>query len=254
MESLFLAPALPSELLWFIIHSCTFPTTLIICSTRTDFLTSLITQEQAEPRYLQQQTEVLAAAPLYQVAVARHIRIVFIPTVSHLRAYLSVFSADDSKVPPPPPTSATIPHNNIKQSEQGAVKHPLLIIYGFLSLHRDTSEWSVQGLNNTSSIFVETAQRIGFQAVIIEPKTSPATTTNDSTNEEVNQAAKHYKVPPDDLSEPVPILSGSARRVGPVGGLEESGSWAGRTVDVRRVLGRWFRFQTTLPYVREGRG
>jgi hypothetical protein len=41
------------------------------------------------------------------------------------------------------------------------------------------------------------------------------------------------------LEESIPVLSGSARRAGVE--LEGSG-WAGKTVNVGRVLGRWFRF------------
>ena len=49
------------------------------------------------------------------------------------------------------------------------------------------------------------------------------------------------------LAEKVPVLSGSARRTtgldfgGGVGQGEGSG-WAGRTLEVEKVLGRWFRF------------
>jgi hypothetical protein len=56
----------------------------------------------------------------------------------------------------------------------------------------------------------------------------------------VGQGEREEKEGEDDgevLRERVPVLSGSARR-----GAEESG-WAGKTVDVGRVLGRWFRFR-----------
>lgn len=40
--------------------------------------------------------------------------------------------------------------------------------------------------------------------------------------------------------ERVPMLNGSARRAG----LEsEDGGWSGRTVEVGRILSRWFKFQ-----------
>ncbi|KAK3352721.1 hypothetical protein B0T25DRAFT_191392 [Lasiosphaeria hispida] len=232
---LFLSPALPTELLWHIIHHCSFPTTLVICSSRADFLTSLthqVAQERAaESAYDSAQdgkpaitptakTTQLLAAPLYQVAVARHIRLVFIPTVSHLRAFLSVFSIDESKVPAPP-TAASELHGSSTTASQ---KKPLLFIYGFLDLHRDTSEWSVQGLSNTAAVLVETAMRVAFQPAVVEVR----------THEEVGASLDEL------LAEKVPVLSGSARRTGP--DLGGSG-WTGRTVDVKRVLGRWFRFQ-----------
>jgi hypothetical protein len=222
----FWSPALPVELLSYIIHSCVYPTTLIVCSSRAGFILSLVedSKDREKTEELDDganavpatgQASRLLAAPLYQVAVARHIRILFIPTVSHLRAFLSVFSPADSKVPEPPghDTRALLKH-----------KPPLLLIYGFLALHRDTSEWSVQGLSNSAAIFVETAKRLDFRAIAVEPGDS----SEDGTEMQFI------------LEEETPILSGAMRRTGP--DLAEGG-WAGRTVPVRRVLGRWFGFQ-----------
>jgi hypothetical protein len=211
---LFLSPAFPTELLWHIIHNCAFPTTLIVCSSRADFISSLTHQIGNDTRKEMEGAQLLAA-PLYLVAVAKHIRLVFLPTVSHLRAFLSVFSVQDSKVSAPPLTTSA---NGKPQ------RSPLLLIYGFLDMHRDTSEWSVQGLSNTTAVFVETARRVGFQAVAVEPKSQNAP-----------------DVGMDDLlTERLPVLSGSSRRDGPA---LEGGGWTGRTVDVRRVLERWFHFQ-----------
>jgi hypothetical protein len=242
----FLSPALPTELLWHIVHHCTFPSTLVVCSSRVEFLSAASRQikHQKHPLHSARGAEYeeaadeggqeanlkegqlprpsstadaraaqLLTAPLYQVAVARHIRVVFVPTVSHLRAYLTVFSVADSKVAAPPSPAHGV---------GTAPKQPLLLIYGLLDLHHSTSEWSVQGISNTAAIFVETARRIGFQAVAVEPRTYWGTQMEAL------------------LAERMPILSGSARRAGP--DLEGSG-WTGRTVDVRSVLKRWFRFQ-----------
>ncbi|KAK5661160.1 hypothetical protein OQA88_11051 [Cercophora sp. LCS_1] len=215
---LFLSPALPSELVWFIVHHCSHPTTLLICSSREDFLSSTVQQMQTqagsspEGSHPDPKATQLVATPLYQVAVARHIRVAFIPTVSHLRAFLSIFSVANSKVSAPPPSA---------NGATASPKAPLLLLYGFLDLHRDTSEWSVQGVSNTAAVLVEAATRVGFQAVVVEPQ------PNGSDSEGL-------------LTERMPILSGSARRTG--AGLEGNG-WTGKTGDVRRVLGRWFRFQ-----------
>ena len=86
-----LSPALPSELLAYIITKHTFPTTLIICSSREEFLASLIQDTQVDDTLVTERDEpepetrpspqrLLLAAPLYQVAIARHIRMVFLPT------------------------------------------------------------------------------------------------------------------------------------------------------------------------------
>ncbi|GAB1319635.1 hypothetical protein MFIFM68171_09845 [Madurella fahalii] len=282
---LFLSPALPSELLQFIIHHCDYPTTLIICSDRTEFLSSLTqdlvhqhqhenqprhkppnpataqqatadlhpiqdrdrpcpTQEssQAEsptsasephnqpvhaPSTLQPQPQPqrppepqpkttphpLLIPSLSQTAAARHIRTVFVPTVTHLRAFLSVFSPAPSNAPPPPRPPAAAPRGS------GAGQRPLglLLAYNFLPLHRHTSEWSVQGLSSTAAGLVEAAWREGVRAVVCEERRMDGEGGGDM------------------LGERVPVLS--------AGGNIRRERWVGKTVEVRRVLGRWFRFE-----------
>ena len=236
---LILSPALPPELLSYIVTQHSYPTTLLICCSRADFVSALVNdvQEQVtadvedaangqhfpKPAFetlnsSQTAAARLLSAPLYQVAVARHIRMVFIPTVSHLRAFLSIFSIEDSKVGAPPPQASG-------RADSGSSRKspPLLVAYGFLGLHRDTSEWSAQGVSNTAAGLVETAKRLRFQPVIVEPRSQQA----DVDFEE-------------ELDQLVPVLSGSARKFGP--DMEDLG-WTGRTVDLRRVLGRWFRLE-----------
>jgi hypothetical protein len=217
------SPALPSELLSYIVDYQNYPSTILICSTQEEFVSSLIqdvqkqvseneteTAAHQEPNSKLSKSISLLGTPLQQIAVSRHIRTVFIPTVSHLRAYLSVFKPDESGIPKPPslrPTSQARP--------------PVLLAYGFLQLHRDTSEWSAQGICNTASTFVEMANRFSFQPVIVERRSDGA-----------NQ--RDFRLL---LADPIPIPSGSAR--------DEDGSWIGRTVTAKQVLGRWFRFQNS---------
>ncbi|KAI1656755.1 hypothetical protein F4813DRAFT_124836 [Daldinia decipiens] len=237
---LLLSPALPSELLTYILTHHVHPTTLIICSSRLEFLASLsdhVLPETANPDGVapdehpaetstsattpeiqdvkQEQTRQqhrLLSSPLYQVATSRHIRVVYIPTVTHLRAYLTVFSPDDSKVPVPP-----------AGFNSSGTYTPCIILYGFLEMHRDTSEWSAQGLGNSTSALVELGYRLSWQTIVIEPR-------------------KHSSAFPfeDSLRENVPFLSGGGRRLGPDA---EAGGWTGRTVEVGRVMKRWFDFQ-----------
>ena len=227
-------PALPSELLSFIISQCAYPTTLVICTSKADFISGLVTDirhqtnpesdlsrthQGGEPPHERpnphEQSSSIASdllqAPLYQVAIARHIRLVFIPTVSHLRAFLSVFSPHDSKIPAPPETTP---------DGGPGKKLRLLLVYGFLDLHHYTSEWSAQGLSSTAAILVEAGKRVDFQAIIVEARKAEGG---------------------DELAEFIPVLGGSARRMG----LDmDEGVWSSRTVQVRRVLGRWFRFRS----------
>lgn len=196
---LLLKPTPPTDLLTQILHQTTHPTTIIICCTRADFLASIPSQPNANQ---------LQACPLHQVAIARHLRLLFVPTVSHLRAYLGIFDGPsaDSKVPPPPPD---ISH--------AAAKQPSLIVYNFLALHRDTSEWSAQGLSATAAAVVDAARRKGFRAVLVD-------------------------APYQDEEDMVPILRTSAARAGGrEDGGEEGETWTGRRVPVMSVLGRWFK-------------
>ncbi|KLU86006.1 hypothetical protein MAPG_05025, partial [Magnaporthiopsis poae ATCC 64411] len=137
-----LSPALPSELISYILGQHKYPTTLVVCIPRADFISAFLdeaageiraetlplpsspeqpdgnttkgpaeqheqhdSQQEPHPEGVAQPTgraDAAAAAthrarailstPLRQTAVARHIRTVFVPTVSHLRAFLSVFS------------------------------------------------------------------------------------------------------------------------------------------------------------------
>ncbi|RYP28423.1 hypothetical protein DL767_007231 [Monosporascus sp. MG133] len=236
-----LSPALPSELLSYVLDHHAHPTTLIICSPRSDFLASLaeefgsdgvasnrdLDEREGEPPAEEEEGEQqaksgdrvrhrLLSSPLYQVAASRHIRTVYIPTVTHLRAYLSVFSPGDSKVAPPPARFAA-----------KLTMRPHLVLYGFLDLHRDTSEWSAQGLGNSAAALVELGHRLAWDVAVIEPRRP------DSGGGLLEGM----------LSEPVPILSSGGRRFG----LDsEEGGWSGRRVQVGRVLMRWFRFRRGL--------
>ncbi|KAK2614194.1 hypothetical protein N8I77_001043 [Diaporthe amygdali] len=238
LTPLILSPALPSELLTYIIRHQQHPTTLIICSSQAAFLNSLVADAQESLEAASDESQApslspLLSGPLYQVAIARHIRMIFVPTVSHLRACLSVFTTKDSRVPPPPPTTA-----------QGQARtSPLLLVYGFLALHRDTSEWSAQGISSTATNLVEAARRVRFRAVVVD---SPRVAAQDEDGTEEldtvddGDGVVGSKTEQMFLSEEVPVLSASARRTG--ADLDEA-DWTGRTVTLMRVLGRWFRYR-----------
>jgi hypothetical protein len=123
----------------------------------------------------------LLANTIHQAAVARHIRVLITPTVSHLRALLTTFSLtpgwespDDSTIPPPPSVYV--------DSSQGLPprmcpvcgipeREALLVAYGLVDAHRGTSEWSSQGVGATVSILVDAcAVPRGLRAVVVEPR------------------------------------------------------------------------------------
>lgn len=213
-----LSPATPSELLGFIISHCRYPTTLVIGCSKEDFLATLVndvkkdihqpsTQEGEPPDATPKEYDhaLLRAPSLFQIAVSRHIRLVFTPTVTHFRAWMSTFSPNDSKIPAPP---------NHKPDSRA----PLLIVYGLLELHRDASEWSAQGVGNSVAISVNSVANTAFELVILEPRGAGG-------HESFEQL----------LEEQLPLLNGASRK--------GDGSWSGRTVTVQRTLGRWCAFE-----------
>lgn len=259
---LILSPALPSELLSSILQHEAYPTTLIICYPRADFLSLLIrdvVQGPSVPNPQEQETVPPTPAPpaavtnsllparLYQIAIARHIRMVFIPTVSHLRAYLSVFTKSTSTntntnesskvVVPPPPAEAQQRQRNRPQQQP-----PLLLVYGFLALHRDTSEWSAQGLSGSAAALVEASRMSGLRAVVVEP---PRVSGEEhGVGEDDAQGAIGVGFEDQGqlmLAEQMPVLSASVIRAG--GDFDEAAAWTGRKVTIGRVLGRWFRYK-----------
>lgn len=255
-----LSPALPSEFLSYVLDHHTYPTTLIICSPRSDFLSSLLDDvgggsdpdpdpslgvgdldEQRDDRPEverpppaksgssdDQIKHRLLRSPIFQVAVSRHIRTVYIPTATHLRAYLSVFSPDHSSKVVSAPPSSTRRFAGGPGSSSSSRKSPHLLLYGFLDLHRDTSEWSAQGLGNSASALADLGHRLSWNVTVVEPLRK---TDGYGTDTRLLERT---------LKETVPILSGGGRRFGLDSG---DGRWSGRTVEVGRVLMRWFRFQ-----------
>jgi hypothetical protein len=204
----FLTPTTPTGLLTPIIHHASYPTTLLIGCHRAAFQDALLQTALSELHAGHNPKQSLVTASLQQTAVAKHIRTLFVPSVAHLRGYLSVFTPCNSKTAAPPAgfDATTSP-----------APTPLLILYGFLDLHRESSEWNAQGLGLTAALLVETARRTGFKAVLVEP-----------TDEEGHPSFDAL------LSQEVPLL-------GMVGGVE--GTWSGRRVEIKRVLGRWFGFE-----------
>ncbi|KAF4991348.1 hypothetical protein FDECE_14069 [Fusarium decemcellulare] len=214
LQPVVLSPATPSELLSYVISCHRYPTTIIIGSSLADFQLSLaeeityhLTLQDQDPSNSETTSPAhpFLKAPLYQIAISRHIRIVFAATVTHLRAYFSVFSPEDSPVSAPP-------------NHGTSARPPALVVYGLLALHRDASEWSAQGIGNSAALLVDAASRNAFRAVIVEPKGVGG-----------HDNLEHLG------AELVPLLNGTSRK--------DDGSWSGRSVSTRQVLSRWFEFE-----------
>ena len=101
----------------------------------------------------------------------------------------------------------------------------MLAIWGLVNLHRLTAEHSAQGLSRSLAAVVETAKLNGQRLVLAETMT---------LNAEVESVGTSSVDDP--WKEQVPLLSGSVRFGG------EDRMWAGKTVEVARVVAKWCRF------------
>ncbi|UKZ79959.1 hypothetical protein TrVFT333_007722 [Trichoderma virens FT-333] len=207
-----LSPSTPSELLQYIISHHRYPTTVLIGWPKQTFIEGLVEDVTLHLSLQQNQPFTLQRKTLLQTAVSRHIRLLFIPSSTHLRAYLGTFSASESKIPPP------ILSDLDESDPRCKSETPLLLVYGFLELHRDGIEWSAQGIGTSAAYLVEAAARNSFRAAVIEPRGS-----------------KGLQLLDEFLDEKVPILSGTT--------IKDDGTWSGRTVPIRGVLSRWFEFE-----------
>jgi hypothetical protein len=82
-----------------------------------------------------------------------------------------------------------------------------------------TTEWSAQGLGTSAASLVDAAIRNGFRAAIVEPR----------------GGGDGFESWSEFAEEQAPMLSGTI--------MKESGTWAGRKVEIGRILGRWFEIE-----------
>ena len=214
-----------TDFLEHLIDSNVSPTTLVICSTRNDFLAqiapAILTPRPQEISPSQESfvdddptptsnplPHRLLVPTLQLLARCRAIKLVYCHSIDTLRAYLSSYAA------PVVAPGSTGPVSSPK---------PLLAILDLVLLHHATSEFSVQGLMRTFASAVEAANRNSMDLVLCECKD-----IHDPTNP--SRGSRLWNTD-------VPLLSGSVR-------LGSGGSsFAGRMVNVRRIAGRWFSFE-----------
>ncbi|KAG5982908.1 hypothetical protein E4U54_006322 [Claviceps lovelessii] len=238
-----LPPRTPSELLQDILSyalNAPRPSTVIIGWPKEQFLAALaqdVRQQQHSPppHQTRGQHPLLRNPSLAQIASARHVNMVFAPTVIHLRAYMATWTA------PPQPAAEKRRHG----PDEGAVRPPLLMVYGLLDLHKhDGTEWSAQGLGISTAMLVEGAWRSGFRAVMLEPRRRGRQKDDEGEGQGEGQGEGEGEVGMDELaallSEKAPVLSGTRRPE------DAHAPWTGPAVRVAHVLGDWFTLRRSL--------
>ncbi|KAL9072524.1 MAG: hypothetical protein Q9161_003536 [Pseudevernia consocians] len=225
-----LAPLLCTDFIDFILRHHTSPTTLIICSSREAFLQEL--QACIKYTHLRDPTadsgneppsddchpalHPLLVPTIHLIAKSRSVNLAFAPTLPHLRAYLATCMSS---------IRSSSPSSNFTKP---GPQYPMLAVWGLATLHRSTAEHSAQGLSRSLAAAVETAKVNGQRLVLAE-----STALNGEVEYEgIGNVGNPWK-------EQVPLLSGSVRFGG------EDRVWAGKTVELDRVVGRWCRFVMT---------
>jgi hypothetical protein len=259
-----------SDFLYFILEHHFAPSTLIVCSSQASFLQQLSasieyqsrkrqgaeiddgqpsssgdTQRPVDPSTGQPFTSEhpLLIPTLHQLSCSTTLKLAFCPSLESLRAYLCVYNLDE-----------TLPFDNPTPSENATYilggrtvhRQPLLALLNPINLHRNTSNFSAQGLSRTLASAVEAAHRSHQRLILAEcpspvhiPNAEGGLTTNDDDREmEEAEEGEEQGQMEDPLEQQVAILNVTTRTFG----AGERG-WAGRTVKLRRIVERWCRVE-----------
>ena len=213
-----------SEFIEHIVYHCSARTTLIICSSRESCMEEILAaipsprDEDTEGNNdSEESTHTLLTPTLYTIAMTASLDLVFTSTLPQLRAYLSNCQ---------PKKTSQIDSTRL---ESPGRRSPILAILGLASLHRSTAEHSTQGLSRTISSAAETAYHTRRRLILAEPSLPKPQEGNGVSAEYVSNPWK----------EQISLLSDSIR--------VSSGQrmFAGRSVELGAVVGKWCRFAQT---------
>lgn len=201
-------------------------TTLIACCSRSYFLKQLVEYTRPspivasdlaeqhpsdEPTETEPEEESISLPPrqcplllptLKLIAASSKVNLAFCPTIPTLRAYLS-----------------TLPIRTAAEDVQAS----RVVIVNILALHRDTSEFTLQGLSRSFALIASVNGLLQASIELVECADVQSETSN----------VTHIQ--PWDVE--VPLLSGSIK-------IGEAGQgWASRKVSVKEFGNRWFNFE-----------
>ncbi|KAK7179868.1 uncharacterized protein CC84DRAFT_1160845 [Paraphaeosphaeria sporulosa] len=217
-------------------QSDTLSTTLIICSSRDAFLQSLVSAVRQQESQDQTRNSLLrlATPTLHNLFIARHVKVVFCASVQTLLAYLTSLKR-----------SAAPSVERAARSEREA-NPARIVLVNPLSLQAATPSFSAQGLSRTFAAAVETSLRVDAVLVVAEcqgawtqPNPLLENGNDENDKDESSEAGERESTVLDPWEQDVSILNVSAKKFG--SGANDR-AWAGRTVKIKRIAARWFRF------------
>ncbi|KAL6710077.1 hypothetical protein ACN47E_009868 [Coniothyrium glycines] len=203
-------------------------TTLIICSSREAFLEHLACSlDHERPVDSTRSLQKLLTPTLHNLYTTRHVKLAFCASVQTLLAYMTAYDRAEAA------------HGEIL----GQDRKQRLVLVNVLALHAPSSSFSAQGLSRTFALAAETALRVQAQLLLVECQDHfrhlGARIEGDvDITDELEQEPTGIEVS-DPWEQEVSILNVSARRFGSSHGER---AWAGRTIKIKRIAGRWFRF------------
>ena len=223
-SAIYLAPMYCMDIVQYVLKQHAQPTILVVCCTREAFLENLRAaihyadrnpEEPLEDSNHLEDLHPLLVPTIHLLAISHTVNIAFTPTLTHLKAFLATYQA-------------TMPPSTVQpKHEKAGSNTSILALLDLIELHRDTTEYSAQGLSRTLAVAVEAAQRSRMQLVLAESK-QPC---------ENEMAHEGYTEPLDIWREQISLLNGSIK----VGG--DNRAWAGRTVEVKQVVERWCHYR-----------
>ena len=238
-----------ADLLGHLLNERNAPSTLVVCSSRAEFILALQSSSIQGPKErlecgLMSGAEPVEDAPsastslllsysplsLRHLAASQAWTLAICSSVPQLRAYLATFQL-------------SYPNSSSARTEQSSTEgsHKKIVILNLLRLHRPTSAFSAQGIQRTLSNAVEASHRSGYQLILAEfPPTEHSAASEHF--ESVSQLPATVEPFSNPWNEEISMLNVTTKSFG----VSERG-WVGRTVRIRQIAARWCTFQPHLP-------
>ncbi|KAF2717610.1 hypothetical protein K431DRAFT_288397 [Polychaeton citri CBS 116435] len=247
-----LDPIALSGFIEYVLYNHNGPSSLVVCGTRDAFseqLTEALLDTPTKTSGVEElegqdvgsnevppkpKNTLLSAPTLRFLANCRTLKLAFCPDVTHLRAYLSKLSITDQSEGDSDPQCSS---NDVR----------LLALLNPIALHEPTSSFSVQGLNRTFSVAIDTAYQVGAKLVIGECAAAPTRDRSlldpDPQPSDFHENDENVPGEPSETVSPwdqqVSILNVTTKSFG-----AGDRGWVGRTVGLRTIAERWCTFKS----------
>lgn len=220
------------------------PTTLLVCSTKEDFLHDIALSILQGPPATDSRSSQDVGSKLDdpQARNGPFVHSFLKPTLGLLSRANSIYAIFCASVPSLRAYLATLGEPQSLSSETSpaaAFRDPIrnLVVYNLVHLHLDTSQFSAQGLSRTLAAVVSASSHLEIERFELVEGMDPATPSRVATT--IWDAT-------------VPLLSQSVKIGGGKGNVQQ---WTGREIMVRDVARRWFDFVEVKDHAgKEGEG